>query len=83
MGGFCRLWQRVCWRQCRKLLQALFFTAAMDASAARRSKWTVEGRAPLLIPEDPWRQDSLPKLREDLQNEAAKIGVDLARGLSL
>ena len=47
------------------------------ADQARRAKWTVSGRAPLQIPADPWKSDTVEKLRAEVVSEAAKKDIDL------
>ena len=51
---------------------------ASTAAGNRRAKWAVPGRAPVHIPTDPWKPDTLQHMQTDIMLEAAKIGVDLS-----
>ena len=40
-------------------------------------KWTVQGRAPLRIPQDPWPVDGLQQVRDKVAQKAQELGVDI------
>ena len=53
--------------------------AAENAPLAtnRRAKWAVAGRSPVLIPQDPWKTDSLQQLRARIESRAHDLGIDI------